>query len=48
MDLQPFHQLRPMRFDGFHAQVQTLGDLFRRAPFGDQLEDFPLTPGQTS
>jgi hypothetical protein len=48
MDFQAFHQLRSMSFDGFHAQVQPLSDLFCRAPFGNQLQDFPLAPGETS
>jgi hypothetical protein len=30
MDFQPFHELRPVRFNGFHTKIETLRDLFGR------------------
>src|SRR2546427_166666 len=42
VDLEPSHELGPMSVHGLHAEVETSGDLFRSAPFGDELHDLAL------
>src|SRR3989442_1558494 len=42
VDLEPSHELGPMSVHGLHAEVETPGDLFRSAPFGDELHDLAL------
>ena len=46
VNVEPLHQLTSVGFDGFHAQVQTVGNFFRGLPFRDELEDFALTHAQ--
>ena len=40
MDVEPFHQLRAVGLDRFHAKIKTLRDLLRRASLRDQLENY--------
>lgn len=42
MDLKSFHQLTPVCLDGFDAQIETLGHIFRGMPFCNQLQHFAL------
>lgn len=41
-DVQLFHQIAAMGFDGFDAETKLMGNLFSGESFGDQLKNFPL------
>ena len=40
------HDVAAMSFDGFRAQVEQRGDLFRALPFRQQLRDLTLSRSQ--
>ncbi len=46
VDIQPVHQFAAMCVNGLHAQLQLIGDVFCRAPFGNDLQHFTLSRGQ--
>src|SRR5471032_2159459 len=46
VDAQAVHDLRAMRFDGFHAQAQARSDGTGGFAPGDQAQDFQLSCGQ--
>ena len=46
VNVEPFHQLRAVCFNGFDTDHQRLRDLFGSAAFGDQTENFSLARAQ--
>jgi hypothetical protein len=46
MNIEPLHQLGPMRLDCPDADTQSLRDILGRVPFRDQLQNFALARGQ--
>ena len=45
MDIEPVHQFGTMRVYSLDAQLQLISDVFRRAPFGNELKHFTLSRG---
>lgn len=43
VDIQPVHKFAAMRIHGLHAQLQFIGDVFRRTSFGNELQNFALS-----
>ncbi|HEX6727615.1 MAG TPA: hypothetical protein VF078_09695, partial [Nitrospira sp.] len=37
--VEPLHQLAAVGFDGFHAQIQAVGEVSRGVPFRDEVQD---------
>ncbi len=46
VDVQLIHDMLMVGADCFDADAKFVGDLFGRATFGDQLQDFALSGGQ--
>src|SRR5687768_16511240 len=46
MDVEPFHELRTMGFNGLYAEVELARNLLRAAAFCDELQDLALPSGQ--
>src|SRR3990172_9935894 len=46
VDVEPVHELRAVRLDRLHRDVQPLGDLARGAALRDALQDLALPPGE--
>jgi len=42
VNIEAFHELSPVCFDGFHADLQHLGDLFSGAALGDKTKHLAL------
>jgi hypothetical protein len=43
MDIEFFHDSRPVGFSGFRADVQKIRGLLARLTFGHKLKDLPLS-----
>src|SRR5207253_8267255 len=46
MDIEPFHERALMELHSLGRDLEESGNLFHRAPLGDELEHLPLTGGQ--